>query len=117
MLLYIFILFWHFFHHKICVFMIFISFFDEISNIRCRILTNQTEELVIRSCHWNCITIRKKISNNSVASNNSVDVIIDQNSSIVPVSFRSLYRILLNICDRVFFVKILHSSTKGWALN
>ena len=35
------------FHHKICVFIIFISFFDEVSNFRNRILTNQKWEYVI----------------------------------------------------------------------
>ena len=33
-------------HHKICVFIIYISFFDEVSNFR-RILTNQKQELVV----------------------------------------------------------------------
>ena len=40
-----FILSWHFFlvvfHHKICVFIIFISFFDEVSNFRNRVFTSQ----------------------------------------------------------------------------
>ena len=42
------------FHQKICVFIIFISAFDEASNFRNRILTNQKPELVIRNCQWNC---------------------------------------------------------------
>ena len=48
------ILFWYFFvffHQKI-VFIIFISFFDEVSSFRNRILTNQKPELVIRNCQW-----------------------------------------------------------------
>ena len=32
------------FHQKMCVFIIFISFFDEVSNFRNRILTNQKPE-------------------------------------------------------------------------
>ena len=34
------------FHHKICVFIIFISFSDKVSNFRNKILTNQKRELV-----------------------------------------------------------------------
>ena len=41
------------FHHKICVVIIFVSFFDEVLNSRNRILTNQKQELVIRNCQWN----------------------------------------------------------------
>ena len=37
------------FQPKICVFIIFISFFDEVSNFRDRILKNQKQELVIRN--------------------------------------------------------------------
>ena len=50
--------FWHFgfvFDHKICVFIIFISFFDEKLNFRNRILTNQKRELVVSNCQWNCM--------------------------------------------------------------
>ena len=43
------------FRHKICDFIIFISFFDEVSNFRIRILTNQKHELVVSSCQWNCM--------------------------------------------------------------
>lgn len=32
-----------------------ISFFDEVSNIYHRILTNQKQQLVMRNCQWNCI--------------------------------------------------------------
>ena len=42
--LYLHILFWHVFvafHQKICVFTIFISFYDKVSNLRNKILTNQ----------------------------------------------------------------------------
>ena len=48
-------IFWHFFvvfHQKNCIFVIFISFFDEKSNFRNRILTNQRHELVIRNSQW-----------------------------------------------------------------
>ena len=46
------------FLYKICVFIIFISFFfffDEVSNFRNRILTNQKRELVVSNCQLNCI--------------------------------------------------------------
>ena len=43
------------FYHKICVVIVFISFFDEVSNFRNRILTNQKQELVIRNFQWNCM--------------------------------------------------------------
>ena len=46
-----------FFHQKICVFTIFISFFDKVSNFRSRILTDQKPEKVIRNCQWNCMYI------------------------------------------------------------
>ena len=45
------------------VFIIFISFFffsfffDELSNFRSKISTNQKQELVIRNCLWNCTSI------------------------------------------------------------
>ena len=42
------------FHQKIRVLIIFISYFDEVSNFCNRILTNQKPELVIRNCHLNC---------------------------------------------------------------
>ena len=42
---------------NICVFIIFISFFDKVSNFRNRILTNQTPELVIKICQWNSCQI------------------------------------------------------------
>ena len=49
------------FHYKICIFIIFISFFlssfffDEVSNFRNRILTSQKRELVVFKCQLNCI--------------------------------------------------------------
>ena len=36
------------FHQKVCIFIIFIYFFDKASNFRSRVLTNQKPELVIR---------------------------------------------------------------------
>ena len=56
--LYFHLLFWQFFavfYLKICVFIIFISFFDEVSNFRNRILTYQKRELVVSNCLWNCM--------------------------------------------------------------
>ena len=53
---YSYIPFWHFyavFHHKVCVFIISISFFfDEVSTFRSSLLTNQKHELVIKICQW-----------------------------------------------------------------
>ena len=43
------------FHHKICVFIIFIPFFDEVSNFGKRILTNQKQKLVVQNFQWNCV--------------------------------------------------------------
>ena len=45
-------LFFHivFFHNRICVFIISISFFDEVLNFHKRILTNMKQELVIGNC-------------------------------------------------------------------
>ena len=62
MLLYVYIYFFGIFccfHQKklcfvICI--IFISFFDEVSNFRNRILTNQKPELTIRNCPCNRIS-------------------------------------------------------------
>ena len=42
-------------HLKKCVFIIFSSFFDEVSNFCNRILTSQKPELVKRNCQWNCM--------------------------------------------------------------
>ena len=47
------------FHHKICVFIIFISFFDEASNFCHRISTNKKQELVIYNSQWNYMQRRK----------------------------------------------------------
>ena len=45
------------FLQKVCVFLVFISFFDEISNFCSRISPNQRHEQVIQSCQWNCMLI------------------------------------------------------------
>ena len=55
MLLCTFLAFFVVFHHKTCVFIILISFFDKVSNFRNRILTNQKRELVVSNCHRNCM--------------------------------------------------------------
>ena len=57
-----------FFRYKICVFIIFISFFfDEVSNFRNRVLTNHNRELMVSNCQWNCMPGRfpkeRKVSN------------------------------------------------------
>ena len=49
--------------HRICVFIIFISFSDKVSNFRNRILTNQKRELVVSNCQWNCMLVSTKWSN------------------------------------------------------
>ena len=46
------------FHQKIC-FYHFHFFFDKVSNLRNRILTNQKPELMIINCHWNSMLGRK----------------------------------------------------------
>ena len=43
------------FQQNIYFYFIFISFFDKVSNLRNRILTNQKPKLEIGDCHWNCI--------------------------------------------------------------
>ena len=60
---------------KVYVFFTFISFFEEASNFRNRILTNQKPELVIRNCRWNCMicSINKSIVRNSCRSSNVFD--------------------------------------------
>ena len=45
-----FLAFFVLFHHKICVFIIFISFFDEVSNFHNRLPTNQKQEMVVQNC-------------------------------------------------------------------
>ena len=63
--LYCHLLFWHFdvvFHQKICLFIIFISFYDEVSDFHKIILTNQKHELVVQNYHWNCIKETKLLS-------------------------------------------------------
>ena len=52
--LYFHLLSWNFFFQKKTA-IIFISFFfDEVSNFRNRILTNQKQEYVMKNCQWNC---------------------------------------------------------------
>ena len=53
--IYFFVIFVVAFHQKICVFIILISFFDGVSNLRNRILTNQKRELVVSNFQWNCM--------------------------------------------------------------
>ena len=71
-LLYVFIyvfIFWHFFvfHNKNCFFTIFISFFDEVSDLRNRILTNQNR-------NWWCkivsgtVCLRRKLCFSNMSS-------------------------------------------------
>ena len=50
------------FHHKISVFIIFISFVDDVSKFRNRILTNRKHELVVSNCQQNCMVILKPYS-------------------------------------------------------
>ena len=57
------------FQHEICVFMIFISFFDEVSHSRNRISTNQKYELVVSNCQWNCM---KSIGSLTLKRDNSI---------------------------------------------
>ena len=49
------IFFFLIFHHKICVFIILISFSDKVSNFHNGILTNLKLELVVSSCQRNCM--------------------------------------------------------------
>ena len=51
------------FHHEICVFIIFISFFDEVANFQNRILTSQKQKLVIRIFQSNFVTVSPKCGN------------------------------------------------------
>ena len=48
-------LFLFFFIIKLPFFIIFISFFDEVSNLRGRISTNKKQELVVQNCQRNSI--------------------------------------------------------------
>ena len=50
-----------FFHHKINAFIIFISFFDEVSNFCGRISTSQIQDLVVQNCHGNCMFYMSEI--------------------------------------------------------
>ena len=49
---------------KECVFVIFISFFDEVSNFRNRILFNQKLELAKINLQWNCMLISHEFNQN-----------------------------------------------------
>ena len=40
-----------------CVFIIFISFFDEMSNFHNRVLTSQKQESAIINCQWSCMPV------------------------------------------------------------
>ena len=63
------------FHHKICLFIIFISFFDKVSNLHNRILTNQKHKFLVSNCQWNCMCVT--VTPSSSASSN-------QNGPITP---------------------------------
>ena len=56
---YLYIHFFVLFHQKLSAFIIFISFFDEVSHFCNRILTKQKLELVTRNYLWNCMTESK----------------------------------------------------------
>ena len=56
------------FHHEICVFIIFISFFDEVASFQNRMLTNQKQKLVIRIFQSSCITVSPKCMRNSLST-------------------------------------------------
>ena len=47
------------FRYKICVFIIFISFFNEVSNFRNSVYTNKKRELMVSNCQWNCMLSTK----------------------------------------------------------
>ena len=49
-------------HFKSCVFIIFISFFDEVSNFRYVILTNQKQDSVIRNCQRNFMKLSQLVT-------------------------------------------------------
>ena len=53
------------FHQKI-VFIIFISFFDEVSNFYNWMLTNEKQEYVIRICQWNCTQELNEVCGNYI---------------------------------------------------
>ena len=50
---YTFLAFFFVLHQKKCVFIIFISFAGDVSDLRNRILTNQKPEWMRRNCQWN----------------------------------------------------------------
>ena len=79
------ILFWYFFvvfHHKICVFIIFISFFDKVSNFRNRILTNQKRELMVSNCQRNCMFEKQKLER-TWCSKHKFNIKININISLI----------------------------------
>ena len=50
---------------NVSVFIIFLSFFHEVSNFRNTILTNQKHEFVVSNCHWNSmygLKVRLKVT-------------------------------------------------------
>ena len=47
--------FFRYIHLKNCVFIIFISFSEEVSNFRIKILTSLKPELAITNYQWNCM--------------------------------------------------------------
>ena len=53
MFTYTFVTFFVVFHQKICVFIIFISFSDELANCHNKILTSLKPGLMIKNCQWN----------------------------------------------------------------
>ena len=69
------------FHHKICVFIIFNSFSDKVSNFRNRILTNRKRELVVCNCRWNCMILLFRGFNNSSDAGLSIAVIVTKDEN------------------------------------
>ena len=82
-----FFVFFFVFHYKICVFIIFISFFDEVSNFRNRILTNQKHESTATHCQRNCMKHMKKVRSNqaSISINYCTDLAKTQFSLVIIV--------------------------------
>ena len=68
-----FLTFFAFFHHKICVFIIFVSFFDKVSNFRNSILTNQKRELVVSN--WWCLYVDKVLNRTLICFLTTVNAI------------------------------------------
>ena len=82
---------WYFFvlfHQKNVFYIIFICFFDEVSNFRKRILTSQKPAFVIKNYHWNCMkpTIFDKLFESTEGTLEKVDnfcVIFHHFSSVI----------------------------------